>query len=316
MGAKGIAMMKITPEIKTVTAERAPLGYLPHAYRRRMPIDTDEAERLWARLRGGKDRDARQALIERYLPIALIQAWKAKRRNPEFYFDELDVLVSDGTLGVIGAVDFYAAGTNKWDTPGGKREYIAYRVRRAMREQVAYRHGLGVRGDANARVVRKTRAAFRKEHLREPSRAELLRDLRAFFKNPDMVIDLPADLSSEHQPITREMAVYLKDDRVPHVDDRLLADEAMRIAGKGLDAIEKKILRLALGGFNCREIGQRVGRCTGSVFARLNGIFWQLRCSAQLAQFLGVEARTEPVPRNRQRHVLTFNPLPAARLAV
>ena len=88
--------------------------------------------------------------------------------------------------------------------------------------------------------------------------------------------------------------------------------EALRLAFKRLKGEDRKLLRMVLDGAGCVAVSRLLCISQSRASQRINGLLWQLRSSAELAAYLGVEPTPKPV-RERCRHYPSVKRLAPAR---
>jgi DNA-directed RNA polymerase specialized sigma24 family protein len=77
-------------------------------------------------------------------------------------------------------------------------------------------------------------------------------------------------------------------------------NEAMKLAMKGMQAQDRKLFKLVMKGVDQAEIARRLGVSRQRIGQRLNGVLWELRSRADLAEYLGVKPESPPAGMNRQ----------------
>src|SRR5437016_589147 len=66
-----------------------------------------EAGPLWRRFKSRRRRADRDALFEFYAPWVRLLAYQCKRRRPEYYKGCLDDMLSDGSIGLLKAIEIW-----------------------------------------------------------------------------------------------------------------------------------------------------------------------------------------------------------------
>jgi hypothetical protein len=103
-------------------------------------------------------------------------------------------------------------------------------------------------------------------------------------------------------------------DRPDSSHRRIMDREVIRLALKGLTGQDREMLKLAIEGEGPTAIGKRFGLTRKVAAKRINGLLWEARCRADLAEYLGVEP--EPaVKRHPHGDAVSVGSLPAARRA-
>jgi hypothetical protein len=124
--------------------------------------------------------------------------------------------------------------------------------------------------------------------------------LRSLIGNPDLHVDgEPAE-----QPLGRHDELRV-DDTAARPDQALLDREVMRLAEKRLGAQDRKILRMVMDGAGPAQVAAALDVNKFSAIRRINGVLWETRRRADLAEYVGVEpvaatpqlSRRPPMPR-------------------
>jgi RNA polymerase sigma factor for flagellar operon FliA len=217
-------------------------------------------EDLWARYRGTGDVAVRNALVEKYLPLARGAAMAMARRLPRSVTEE--ELLSDAVLGLVRAVEHY-------DPDCGTRfvTYASHRIRGAILDELRAR-------DWVPRLTRhRARAAGAEDGLRRMipfSRIEAERDRTG---------DDPA-LEYEDEDASGPFKLVEAGD-----------DCAVLLAG--LSARERATVTFYYAeDRSMREIGAALGICESRVSQILKGALAKMRHAAQRPDARGTAAIT------------------------
>lgn len=264
---------------------RQPTHYLPAALRNQAP-DTAATDALWSRYADG-DEAAFSPLVAHFAPQAFIVACQLKRRRPDFYAEPLDVLTSDGQLGLIRAM----RSTRCFHS--GFRTYARTAVRHAIRRGVFDRRWGGRYQAERQGIVEEQRSRLVQEHGRLPTRAEMAAALRGIVLNPALHVDGEPAM----EPLSAS-ARAVADPGAPRPDAEALGREAVRLAMKGLRPADRQILGLVMEGHGPKRVAAELGVSENTAARRINGVLWEARSRADLAAHLG----TEPVQRPPVKH--------------
>jgi RNA polymerase sigma factor (sigma-70 family) len=247
------------------------------------PVEWDDAETLslWRRHFEG-DTAADHALFEHYAPLVSIAAFRLHRRYPTM-FPDLEESISDGALGLLHAIRL-AKGINR-----GFREIARIGIRKQIFREMQMRRWGGRRASERQSVLRRVNATLTAELGRLPDQDETMQRLRGMFTNPQLYVgDVDIRAMSQIGEEKRSAARNVSDSPAP-LDQRLIDADVIRLAGKGLERKDRKILKALLAGQTSREISVRFGIDYSTVRQRINGLLWVCRCNADLAAYLGVE---------------------------
>ena len=284
---------------------------LPAALRRRMPEGGDESARLWADFHATGNPIARNSLIEFYAPLAMISAAVIKRQYPTLYREPLEELQSDGLYGLIKAID-------------GKpyvghlqvRHYLHSLIRRTIRREQILRGWMGRRLQERQGVIERMRSELTQELNRVPTSAEMTDRLSGLITNPDICVGKQANMypASQTKPL-RHAARLAADKREKPPERGAMEREVMDLASRKLCKEDRDMLRKVLRGESATSIARQLGIGKTAAFQRINGLLWTLRCRADLAAYLEVQA-ADVIPRNASYHPLTVSKFPPARRAM
>ena len=176
--------------------------------RKRRDADLD---RLWARYKSTKDVDARNRLIERYLPLVEFLSERILQRLPRCV--EGDDLKSAGVFGLMAAIDGFDLSRGiKFET------YCSVRVRGAILDELRAR-------DWVPRVVRS----------RAQKRDRATRALTAKLGRPAMVHEVAANLGWTDREVEESMK---EEGRAAVLSLGGGEDASERTGGSRLDALE------------------------------------------------------------------------------
>ncbi len=225
------------------------------------PLTDEEEAALWAQYTETEDSDARERLIENYLPLVFDAAHRMSKKFPT-YLDVQD-LISYGNLGLLDAIRKFnpAEGVKfstycnrringaifdelrRLDWPSRQLRQKVNQVKRA-REELEVKLGRAAHDDELA------------EHLGldEPAYADLMRDVQI----KSMVsLDRKWDENDDNDIGPIEM---LPDTRALDPLTELTRQEIKEVAMKGLSDDEKKVLILYYyENLNLKEIGEVLG---------------------------------------------------------
>lgn len=260
-----------------------PFNRLPPALRGRIRPDTADTVELWRRYQVEGDPAAFRALVEHYLPIAFIAAWKVQR-STKLFREDLSELVSDAHLGLIRAI----RNTDPY-VDHVRQEWLFYTYAKMCAMTSARREVLGRRWPTRHYAKRNgtiegVRARLVQEHGRLPTPAELSEALRGLVTNPGIQIGDAPDVG----PIIRRHVAAHADPQAREPGELAVDRETIRLAMEGLGALDRKILKLLIDGHAKAEIARRLQLSPRTVSRRCNGVLWEARSRADLARHLGV----------------------------
>jgi DNA-directed RNA polymerase specialized sigma subunit len=172
----------------------------------------------------------------------------------------------------------------------------------------------GRRGSKRASVIRKVRGALTAELGRTPVESEMLGRLRGLVTNPNFYIGDEAKMlpMSDFSRKQNAAARNISEDATPAVQ-RVMDADTIRLASKGLNRLDRKILKMLLAGESHSDIARQLGIGNSTVRDRANGLLWEARCRADLAAHLGVEPATMPAKDRQSRLPLITKQPPAGR---
>lgn len=261
------------------------------------PFARDDAgtDALWHRHFQG-DADADHALFTHYAPFVAIVAFRLHRRRPEL-FDDVEQLISDGSLGLLHAIRLTRQGRGFWVF--AKRE-----IRKQCYREMQTRQWGGRRASEKRSVLRSVQATLTAELGRLPGEEETLARLGEIFDNPLVYVG-HADQHAMSQ-IGADGRVEARNVRQPGArpDQQLIDAEVIRLAGKGLDRRDRKILKAILAGQTPKEIADRFELSYSTVRNRINGLLWSCRSNAELAAYVGALPGEMPAANSKGRFPL------------
>lgn len=261
-------------------------GNRAHVYSHRVPHrDAPETIALWHRwLKLRREADF-QALAEHYTPLITILVTCLKRAKPAMFADDFNDLRQDGIvfmLDILRRTKSYFPGTPV---------LIMRWVRKDLYQCVRARSWGGARESKRLAIIASERAAMVQELERVPTPQEMADRLRGVFTNPNLHLQFSDALAGSAGV---NFSVTTKRVRC-HSDPwgEVIQNECRRLALKGLSGVDRKIVKLVMDGHSPAEIGRRIGLKGSYLMRRINGVLWELRCRADLADLLGVEAAEE-----------------------
>ena len=260
-----------------------------------MELDTEVTRELWRRyLESDKaDQDAFHKLWEHYTPLAWINAIVMKRRRPDYFTREVEELFSDGVLGLLTAFKYEKFGAQ------GFRRIAARAIRESINvHERQIRTGHVAKGTTTS-LGRQLRAKMIQELGRVPLADELNERLGKLVTNPAFARPHPCEAKSFSNRQLRDLRDAGTSEEKPI--DALIQKETMRLGLRGLDPQSKQLMKLALAGHSVPEIAKRTGMTAAAARHRINGAIWEMRCRADLADYLGVES-SAGMPRRRASH--------------
>jgi RNA polymerase sigma factor (sigma-70 family) len=282
----------------------------PAVLRRRMPEGGGDSAKLWDDFRDTGNPAARQALIEYYAPLAMLNAAIQKRRWPALYTEPLEEIQSDGLLGLIKAID-----AKPYHGSMQVRDYLAGIIRRTIRREKILRSWMGRRLQERQSVIERMRGELLGELGRMPTPGEMTERLAGLITNPDLrVCEQKRMHDASQTKFLRNTLVRHADTREPRPERRAMEREVMELAAHKLCAADRSVLKMILRGKGLAAIGREIGICKSAAADRVNGLLWTLRCRADLAMVLDVEPAAD-VPKS-QGHTRAISCFPPARLAM
>ena len=278
-------------------------------FRRRFTIDTPATESLWRRHFQG-DLTADSLLFEHYAPLICIIAGRLNRRCPHLFTEGFDWMLSDGALGLLNAIRLNRV------VHAGFRLLARREIRKSLFREMQTRRWGGRRRAEKLSVMDATRGRLTADLGRLPTPGEMQIELRKllghvgnFFVHGEPEI---YSHSATADSGAREIDVAGPADSPL---DRILDAEAVRLAKKGLSRVDQKILTMLLQGKSRREIAEATKIPYSKIGDRLNGVLWESRCRADLAQYLGVQAARMP-KKISHGHWPAIESAPPARRAI
>ncbi len=137
---------------------------------REKPVDKELAL-CWKKFRKAGDEDARNSLLERYLPIVKYAAERLHTKLPDEV--ELDDLISTGIFGLMDAIEAYDPGRGvKFET------YCAPRVRGAMLDELRSMDWVPRLVRSRAHKVKEATQELEAQLGRRPNEKELAKKMR------------------------------------------------------------------------------------------------------------------------------------------
>jgi RNA polymerase sigma factor (sigma-70 family) len=255
---------------------------------RGIPLATERLALMRRYAQHGRVAD-RDQIFELFLPWIRILACRLKARNPAYYRNDLEDMIADGAVGLLEAI--------QWHDTTDPRFHVNVRQRIS---RVIYfgqrRMNFGRKaGDDHRSEIAKARADLVAEHGRVPTQDEVTAKLREIFPNPNFVIGNEPNLESTsaddatgyrgHDPIDRR-------ERSP--DAPAMDRETIKLALGDLKGRDRQIFKMSLKGIAEEQIGGKFGLTRARVSQIVNGLLWQARARADLAQYFAVQP--EPLP--------------------
>lgn len=270
-------------------------------------IESPATAELFRRYHVDGDQEAYWALCMHFAPLARINARILKNRRPGYFINEtVEDLTSDGFLGLMLAV------RQATIRPLGTfRSFAHARIQWAIYRHVANRSWMKKHALDSLNVVAQARQELFAHTGRLPSAGELAQAVASRIDNVNFYVD--------HQPKAESLnGSHNAIDPAPGPDERAMAAEAcdiFRRAIKHVHGVDRRMLKLLLGGAGVREIGRQLGIDFHKVSRRISGLLWEVRCRADLAESLGVQPAELPhvPPRKHRPHVSSLGP---AKLAM
>ena len=288
----------------------------PSPFRRHMTLDSPATQATWRRYSVDRNAADEKALVEHYLPLCQILVYQLKRSRPEFYWEDEDTLISDATLALLRTIRRH----HHIDGCHGFRVFASGRMRCIIHREITGRMWSHRRGYERLRVIAQARARLIQELGRMPTPDELTAALAGLITNPDIAVGKSPQWLSPSQLDRKSNARRLRgameafaDRSAPSPDAPMIERETMRLALKGLKGDDRTMLKMLAAGAGTREIARKLAVNLPTLHGRLNGILWELRCRADLAEYAGVVP--EPAPRlTNKKSLLPLSSLGPARL--
>ncbi len=252
------------------------------------------------RIKHDGDGSACRKLVEQFLWLVVSRAETLKRHSPGFFSDDLDAMVSDG-------MTVLHQRARAADPKFGLEGFI-FNARRAIDEAIrraafARRPG-GLTLNLAVAAVKTAVADFFTLHGRRPTEHELATILRPLGKDFAAYASV-ATLATLATRTTASLDSAFSDgddrslgdfvaDKIHHPTERMEQKELIRIAMRGLEPIEKKILSAMLKGMAQIEIAEQMGTSRQRIGQRVNLILYKLQRNVDLAEYLGVEPLPMP----------------------
>jgi RNA polymerase sigma factor (sigma-70 family) len=308
-----------------------------------LSADTEETRQLWRRyVRDDADRDALDQLTAHYAPLTYYAAIRLATRGGIFADEVFDDLVSDGCLGLLHAIrrTKFPPVTPEW--AGTFRRLARRCIVNTITREVVNRQPFtgGYSRTLRATVISEQRRSFVQQNGRMPDDVELSAQITSLITNPNFYTShsrkhvlqifrgIKRDPSMLRQPRVRAVS-QLEDpaQRRSILDQAAPADadadgqaivnkEAMRLAMRDLRGIDRTLFRMAIDGDDTKTIAAATGLNVRQVYDRVNGLFWQARCRADLADYLGVRPAEQPQQARNSRDLVSIRSAGPAAIAV
>jgi RNA polymerase sigma factor (sigma-70 family) len=262
-----------------------------------LPQQTPALMALWDRhLRCGTS-DTEAQLVAAYATLSWIVAARLKKRHPILCADSIDEMASDGLLGLLCAV-------RATTTALTFLQYASKCIRGYILRSQATSRGWSIRQHGYRGLISSVRAGLVQEHGRMPTPLEMSEQLAGIITNPQIQVgEQPrctafSDLrNSESDWDARPRT--LADPNTVAPDARLLSRETMRLALKGLNVADRKILKQLMRGMTQSEIARQLNVSRQRIKQRLNGVLWEARGRADLARHANAQAKKRPAVKKR-----------------
>jgi len=292
---------------------------LRHILHRDFNINDPAVVPIWASYLRDRNVPDFQRLVEYYLPLLRIIVGQLKRRRPGMFTDDPDLYISDGAEMLMRLIrgQKYSFDPGIWLATCFK--YIRANVYRERDRRVFWCGATQVQQRRTAFIVRSDLAG---RLGREPTALELGEALRLRVCDPDRYVALPdapppkmnrfSELEADDGKRPREF----EDSRSADPSSRMVNQEIVRLAMRGLDPVDRRILRSVLRGDTASSVAKKLGVSRERIRQRLNRILWEARCRADLASNMGVcpDPQLPARLKNWQYPNFPSNP-PPARLA-
>lgn len=255
------------------------------------------------------DNPAENTLTSFYAPLVVFTARLLKSRRPQFFIDSVEELVSDGFIGLLKAIRDQRT-RNGLDF----RRRASLYIRHNMFNGAATRHHGGPKHVRQGGIWEEARATLTRQLGRVPVKEELSEYLRGKIDNQSIQIEFRAgvQLMTDLSPDDQHQTLCFHDAHAAGPVDLLLAREVTKLAKKTLRGIDRKIFDLTLDGMSTRKIADKLGIAETTARDRMNGVLWEARCRAQLAEYLECEPATMPEKKQMPSGRLRFPPIASA----
>ncbi|MEQ8766477.1 MAG: FliA/WhiG family RNA polymerase sigma factor [Planctomycetota bacterium] len=219
-----------------------------------------DLESLWDLFLQTRSLDARNELVERYLPLVRSTAERIASRLPASI--ESDDLYSAGIFGLLDAL-------RNFDPRKGLSfaRYCRIRVRGAILDALRQQDWVPRIVRAHRSRLRESRRRLRAELNREPTPDELAIDMGVSAEDiaellsdePTTPVSLDSRVADEEFPHASERRDLLEDTRLVSPDERIQQEDVLRLAYSFLDEIEREIIeRYYFDNLTMRQIGTRL----------------------------------------------------------
>jgi RNA polymerase sigma factor for flagellar operon FliA len=210
----------------------------------RWPAGDDDVAELWRALKKRGCPHARERLILHYVPLVTFVAARLRTKMPASV--EIDDLWSDGVVGLIDAVErFDLSHKVKFET------YATTRVRGAMLDQLRALDWVPRSVRAKARELERATSKLQAQFRREPTRAELAREMGVDVATVQRRLHATAKTSVV--ALDELLTVSVEDGEYVSIGDTI-ADEGNEEPGAALEAAETADeVRAAMGTLSERE---------------------------------------------------------------
>jgi RNA polymerase sigma factor (sigma-70 family) len=279
MPGKTFSLRRRSSRIQSARAE------MPAAFNAPFCTD-DELDVLLRHYESRRDATTFDAVVEAFMPLVAALAMRMKKLRPEVYRDDIDQLVSDGLMGLLDSLRSFQTGMEA-------RAY-AYCAKRSIRSSIRNERLRRLPGGRIFNLRRNEVSAMRSrmtiELGRQPTKAELTNGLRCIIPNPSFYVEhesrqtqsLDDDANGHKSPLSESLPSNSRDPA-----DILTDAGLMRIALKGMDAIDKRVFKMLMRGSTQIDIAKAMGVTRQRVGQRVTCLLWVLQRNAELAEHVG-----------------------------
>jgi DNA-directed RNA polymerase specialized sigma subunit len=268
---------------------------LPLAYRKRDDQTyTPQVADAWRRFKLHDDQAAFQFLCQHYLYLVTIRCAVIMRRRPEL-FPDFGEMVSDGTIGLIESIRYFELPANMQSDWFFRSPFALRRITRYIFTSPRCRRWPGLKRNQRQTIIEEARGRLVQKLGRVPTPPELAESLHGIINNAE--IHVGHHPTMEHFGCDKETGKQVRQiaGQTPDVDEPMLSREVVALALKGLKGKDRLILKRLIAGARQFKIAKELGLSFTAATRRMNGVLWEGRCRADLAEYLGVE-RCEVMP--------------------
>lgn len=297
----------------TVSKTKRGFAPFPACFSSPKKLDPLEVYRDWRAYKLRNDSAAFHRLVQQHLWQVKLTALKILKQKPD-RFNCLDDMLSDGVIGLLRA--FEKAQLPEF--PDGIvmfRSYASTMIRGEIYRGPKDR-AFGGRERFDRRSFLETFRAKLVQRLgRLPHDSELNEAIISQIQNPHLYIVGPHMHASGGEGELAVGSTASLPSSVESPDQKLLNDEVMKVAMRGLNAEERKWIKAVLSGKSICELADKWGIERHTLSRNINRVLWRMRMNPQLADYLGVERQNDEIYTPGSGKLIGISEAPPVRLA-